>query len=153
MRVIGSDGKQLGVLSREEALKKALGEDLDLVEVSPAARPPVVKIMDYGKFKYEQNKAEKKQKQKGKTGELKEIRLGLKIKEHDLETKIKKATTFLKNQNKVQIFFRFKGREVTHKELGRKIVNSFILKLGDISKLEGSIKEQGMTIIAVILPK
>ena len=153
LRVISADGRQLGVLSREEAQDKATEAGLDSVEVSPNARPPVVKIMDYGKFKYEQNKAERKQRQKGKIGELKEIRLGLKISEHDLNIKIKQAITFLKNKNKVQILLRFRGREITHKDLGTKLLNSIILKLEEFGNLDENIKEQRMVMIATILPK
>ncbi|OIP23622.1 translation initiation factor IF-3 [bacterium CG2_30_33_46] len=153
LRVIDADGTQLGVLSKEEAFSRAEEYGLDLVEVSPNARPPVVKIMDFGKFKYEQAKAEKKHNQKQKTGELKEIRFGLKIGTHDLDIKLRRAEEFFKDNNKVQIILRFKGREITHKELGFELLKKFIDRLNEISKLEGGIKSQGMSITALLVPK
>lgn len=123
------------------------------MEVSPNNRPPVVKIMDFGKFKYEQTKAERKQKQRQKIGEIKEIRLGLKISRHDLDIKAKQTEAFLKNRNKVQIMLRFKGREITHKDLGFKILNDFIGKLKEFGTIEDNIKQQGMIIIANLKPK
>lgn len=140
-------------MSKEEALRKAQEQGLDLVEVAPNARPPVVKIMDYGKFKYKQAKAEQKQKQKQKAGEIKEIRLGLKIQEHDLNFKIKKALSFLKNRNKVQVMLRFKGREITHKDLGIKLLENFVRNLEEVSKIEGGIKAQGMVISVLLVPR
>ena len=153
LRVIGPDGTMLGVLSREEALKKAEEYSLDLVEISPNASPPVVKIMDFGKFKYEQARAEKKQKQRQKIGEIKEVRFGIKISKHDLENKTKRAQDFLKNKMKVQVLLRFKGREVTHKDLGFKLVEEFIEGLQEVSRKEGGIKQQGMTLSITLAPK
>jgi len=151
--VIDDEGNQLGVLSKEEAMEKAKERGLDLVEVNPNVRPPIVKIMDFGKFKYEQAKAERKHRSKQKAGELKEIRLGLKISQHDLGIKANQAISFLKNKNKLQIILRFKGREITHKELGINILKGFVEKLKDFGIFDGSIKQQGMVIIANILPK
>ncbi len=143
----------LGVLPLNEALGKAEEYGLDLVEISPNANPPVAKIMDFGKFKYEQARLDKKQKQKQKIGELKEVRFGIKIGKHDLEIKTKQAETFLKNKMKVQILLRFKGREITHKDLGFKLVEDFVKGLQDISKQEGNIKQQGMTLSTILVPK
>jgi len=128
-------------------------EDLDLVEISPKANPPVVKIMDFGKFKYEQAKSERKSKQKIKRNELKEIRFGLKISSHDLETKAKRAEKFLTSGHKVNLMLRFKGREITHKELGLEVINRVIARLDDFGKPEGQIQSQGMIINITLAPK
>lgn len=126
---------------------------LDLVEINPNTNPPVAKIMDFGKFKYEQAKAERKHRSQQKTGELKEIRLGLKISQHDMDIKANQAISFLKNKNKLQVMLRFRGREITHKELGINILKGFIEKLKDFGIFDGKINQQGMVIAASIQPK
>jgi len=123
------------------------------VEVSPNANPPVAKVMDLGKFRYEQTKAARKQRQQQKVGEIKEIRISLKISAHDLDVKAKKAETFLKNKSKVQLMLRFKGREITHKELGIKLLKDFAEKLEEFAKIEGELKKQGMTISMLVVPR
>ena len=140
-------------MSKEEALELSQQENLDLVEISPKANPPVVKVMDFGKFKYEQAKSERKSKQKIKKNELKEIRFGLKISDHDLETKAKKAEKFLTSGHKVNLMLRFKGREITHKELGLEVINRVIARLDDFGKPEGQIQSQGMIINITLAPK
>jgi translation initiation factor IF-3 len=140
-------------MSKEDALRKAIEEDLDLVEISPKAEPPVAKIIDFGKFKYDQKRAEKKNKQKQKKGDVKEIRFSLKISDHDLEVKAKRAEKFLTSGHKVNLMLRFKGREITHKELGEKVVKRVIERLSELGKPEGDIKLQGMVINLVISPK
>lgn len=151
--MIGSDGAQLGIMSKEDALRRAIEEDLDLVEISPKAEPPVAKIIDFGKFKYDQKRAEKKNKQKQKKGDVKEIRFSLKISDHDLEVKAKRAEKFLTSGHKVNLMLRFKGREITHKELGEKVVKRVVERLSELGKPEGDIKLQGMVINLVISPK
>ena len=139
-------------MTKEEALQRAIKEDLDLVEISPKANPPVVKIIDFGKFKYDQKRAEKKNKQKKKKGEIKEIRFSLKISTHDLEVKARRAEKFLTSGHKVNLMLRFKGREITHKELGEKVIKRVIERLADFGKPEGDIKLQGMVINLIISP-
>ncbi len=143
--VIGPEGEQLGVLSKEDAIKKAYDMDLDLVLISPGANPPVSKIMDYGKYRYEKQKKEKenKQKQRQKAVNLKLIRVSPTIDSHDYDTKIKQATKFLEKGDKVQFSIRFKGRMITHSELGLDVLNKIIEDLKDISVVEQRPKTEG----------
>ncbi len=136
--VISSSGEQLGVISKKDALNKAYEEELDLVLISPGAKPPVAKIMDYGKFKYEKQKKDKenKQKQRQKAVNLKLIRVSPTIDSHDYNTKIKQATKFLNKGDKVQFSIRFKGRMISHSELGLEVLNKIIDELKDISVVE-----------------
>lgn len=131
MRVIDEDGQQLGVLSRTEALKAADERGLDLVEISPNANPPVVKIVDWGKFQYQRTKQIQKNKKKTKASELKQMRFGLKIGEHDLDVKLRKVTGFLEAGNKVKITVFYRGREMAHKELGFQLADKVIERFGD----------------------
>ena len=125
IRVIASDGSQLGVMSPKEALKKAYEEDLDLVMIAPSAVPPVCKIMDFGKFRFDQMKREKEAKKNQKTVETKEIRLGLSIDTHDFETKGNQAKKFISSGNNVKVTIRFRGRELGHTEMGTQIMERF----------------------------
>ncbi len=118
MRVIDEDGRQLGVMTKSEALAAAEAAELDLVEVSPEANPPVVKIVDWGKYNYQRTKQLQKNKKNAKNLEVKQIRLGLKIGDHDLHTKLKKVTSFLEAGHKVKITIIYRGRELAHKDLG-----------------------------------
>lgn len=143
--VIGSDGEQLGVLDKQSAISKADSEGLDLVLISPGANPPVAKIMDYGKFKYEKQKKDKenKQKQRQNMVSLKLIRVSPTIDEHDYNTKIKQATKFLNKGDKVQFSIRFKGRMITHSELGLEVLNKITEELKEISVVEQRPKLDG----------
>lgn len=143
--VIGSDGEQLGVMETKEAIQKAYADNLDLCMLSPTAKPPVTKIMDYGKYRYEKQKKEKenKQKQRQKTISLKIIRVSPTIDEHDYNTKIKQAEKFLNKGDKVQFAIRFKGRMITHSELGLKVLDKIIDELKDISVVEQRPKMDG----------
>jgi translation initiation factor IF-3 len=126
LRVIDEDGKQIGVLSKEEALRLANEKDLDLVEISPEAKPPVVKIVDWGKFNYQKTKSLQKNKKSNKILEIKQIRLGLKISDNDLQIKVKKSLKFLETGHKVKFIIIYKGREQAHKELGFKLAEKII---------------------------
>lgn len=131
LRVIDSDGNQLGVLSKEEALSMARDQELDLVEVSPNANPPVAKIIDWGKYNYQRTKQLQKSKRAAKAAELKQMRFGLKISEHDLGVKNRKITEFLEDGHKVKIVIFYRGRELAHKDLGFKLADRIINDFGD----------------------
>jgi len=129
LRVIDEEGKQLGVLSRAEALQMARDQDLDLVEISADAKPPVAKIVDWGKFNYQRTKQQQKNKRGTKTLDIKQMRLGLKIGEHDLQTKLGKVEKFLGIGHKVKITVFFRGRELAHKDIGFKMADTIINRL------------------------
>lgn len=131
LRVIDSDGKQLGILSRIEALRLAEEQDLDLVEISPNADPPVVKIVDWGKYNYQKTKQQQANKRNAKTLDMKQMRFGLKIGDHDLEVKMKKVSGFLEIGHKVKITLVFRGRELAHKDIGFKLAERVINDFGD----------------------
>lgn len=131
LRVIGEDGSQLGILSRNEALRAAEDAGLDLVEISPDANPPVAKIVDWGKFNYQRTKQAQKNKKTAKTLEMKQMRFGLKISDHDLGVKMKKVDGFLDAGHKVKITAFFRGRELAHKDLGFKLAEKVISDFGD----------------------
>lgn len=131
LRVIDEDGKQLGVLSRTEALALAAERELDLVEISPDANPPVCKIVDWGKFNYQRTKQLQKNRKTTKASELKQMRFGLKISDHDLGVKMSKVVKFLEDGHKVKITLFYRGRELAHKEIGFKIAARVIDDFGD----------------------
>ena len=131
MRVIDEDGNQLGILSRNEALQTAADRGLDLVEISPDANPPVVKVVDWGKYNYQRTKQLQRNKRNTKTLDLKQMRFGLKISEHDLGVKLRKVTDFLEEGHKVKITIFYRGRELAHKELGFKLADKVISDLGE----------------------
>lgn len=125
IRVVGNDGSQLGIMSAKEAYKLATEQNLDLVKIAPQAAPPVCRIMDYGKYRYEQAKREKEAKKNQKIVEVKEVRMSLNIDTHDFETKVNQAIKFLKAGDKVKISVRFRGREMAHPEMGRVLLDRF----------------------------
>lgn len=131
MRVIDEDGNQLGILLRNEALQAAADRGLDLVEISPDAKPPVVKIVDWGKYNYQRTKQLQRNKRNTKTLDLKQMRFGLKISEHDLGVKLRKVTDFLEEGHKVKITIFYRGRELAHKDLGFKLADKVISDLGE----------------------
>ena len=151
VRVIGADGAQLGVLAREEALRLTLEAGLDLVEVAPQADPPVCRIMDFGKYKYQQNK--KVTKGHSHQTKLKEIRLRPKTGDHDIEFKLNQAKGFLEQKDKVQITVVFRGREKAHIDEGKKVIEAFVAGLLEFGKVEHSISFQGSKYIATVSPK
>ncbi len=150
LRVIGPDGTQYGVITLEEAMSRARDADLDLVEVAPNERPPVCRIMDFGKYKYEKNK---KSGQKTHQTKTKEIRLRPKTGEHDVETKVRQAIGFLKHKDKVQVTVMFKGRELAHVEEGQRVMQQILADLAEHSKLESPPSQQGKKMIAMLAPK
>ncbi|MBD3165224.1 translation initiation factor IF-3 [bacterium] len=153
VRLIGPDGEQVGVvpISRARAMSEETG--FDLVEVAPNAKPPVVRVMDYGKFRYELQKKEKQSRKKGQKSQIKRIRVTPKIEEHDFETKLKSVRQFLEQGDKVKITVIFKGRMVTHKEFGREVIDRFIEATSDIAKPEGNVMMEGARNMVVTLQK
>jgi len=131
LRVVDESGAQLGIMSRQEALRAAHDQDLDLVEISPNANPPVAKIVDWGKFNYQRTKQQQKNRKAAKAAELKQMRFGLKISDHDLGVKLKKVTGFLNDGHKVKIVIFYRGREMAHKDIGFKLAERVIADYGD----------------------
>ncbi len=152
LRVVSETGEQLGILTLREALAKAEAAGLDLVEIAPTAKPPVAKIIDYGKYRYHQQKKEKDSKKSQVQIKVKEIKLKPNIDTHDFETKLKHARDFLEKGNKVRISIMFRGREMLHIDLGQKVVQQFCERLNDISTLESSPKMMGRTITTILTP-
>jgi translation initiation factor IF-3 len=151
VRVISADGELLGIINTDEALTRAREADLDLVEVAPNERPPVCRIMDYGKFKYQQ----KKRLAKGHThhSKIKEIRVRPKTGEHDVETKINQAKKFLEHKDKVLVNVLFRGRELQHIEEGKRIIDMILVQLAEVSKLEKAPSMEGKRMTAMLAPK
>lgn len=137
-------------MSRSEALQAALEANLDLVEISPNANPPVAKIIDWGKYNYQKTKQLQKSKKNAKPGELKQMRFGLKISDHDMDVKLRKVSNFLSEGNKVRIGIMFRGRELAHKDLGFKLMDKIIDKLGDSAVIDQNPQFAGRQISAVI---
>ncbi|MBI9070299.1 MAG: translation initiation factor IF-3 [Melioribacteraceae bacterium] len=152
VRVITDDGDQLGVLDIKTALKKAGEAELDLIEIAPNAKPPVCKIVDFGKFIYEQKRKEKLQKKKQSVTVLKEIRLHPNTDTHDFDFKVKHALNFIDDANKVKVAVIFKGRELAYKEHGRQLLERFIEKLEEVAKVEQPIKFEGRTMLTILAP-
>lgn len=153
MRLVGPEGNQLGVVPIQKALELASQNELDLVEVAPQASPPVCRVMDFSKFKYDQEKKEREAKKHQKQSRLKEIRLKPNIDDHDYQTKVKHAISFLKKKDKVKISLFFRGRQMEHMELGRKIVDRFIIDTQNDGQLEKQPLLEGRIISLVIAPK
>ena len=147
VRVISEDGEQLGVMSAKDALKMAKEAELDLVKIAPTAKPPVCKIIDYGKYKYEQTRKEKEAKKKQKVTEVKEIRLSPNIDVNDLNTKANQARKFLSKGDKVKVALRFRGREMAHMGLSKQILDDFYSKVEDIAVIEKPAKLEGRNMI------
>ena len=152
VRVISSNGKQLGIISIREALYHAEDEGFDLVEVSPDAKPPVCKIVDYGKLKYKEQKSKKEAKKKQKTIEVKEIKLRPGINKHDYEVKIKALSKFISGGNKVKVSLRFRGREMEHQNLGMELLKKLIEEVSEYAKVESPPKAEGRQIMMVLVP-
>jgi translation initiation factor IF-3 len=153
VRLINSDGVQLGVVEIKAALKSAQEQELDLVEIAPMANPPVCKIMDFGKYIYEQSKKEKINKKKQHTVVVKEIRMRPKTDVHDLEFKIKHARTFIEQKNKVKFTVQFRGRELAYKEFGEQLLIKVQEMLSDVAKVEGERKFEGRNMTMVMTLK
>lgn len=153
VQLIGDKGEKIGVVSIREALEKAEEKNLDLVLVAPNANPQVCKIMNYGKYKFEQAKKEKEAKKKQKVLEVKELRVTPNIEEHDFEFKSKNARKFLEDGNKVKITVRFRGREVNNSKAGEIVLNKFIEALGDIATVEKAPKLEGRNMFTILAKK
>ena len=153
IRLIGEDGEQLGIMSAREAMKIAQEAELDLVKIAPAAKPPVCKIIDYGKYKYEQARKEKEEKKKRKTVEVKEVRLSPNIDTNDLNTKINNAKKFISKGNKVKVTLRFRGREMAHVQQSKHILDDFAETLADVAVVEKPAKMEGRAMSMVLAEK
>jgi len=151
--VIGADGSQVGVLSRSEALAKAAAEELDLVEVSPTAEPPVCRIMDFGKYLFEQNKKAHTAKRKQKQIQLKEVKFRPGAEKADYQVKLRNLIRFLTDGDKAKVTMRFRGREMAHTEIGRKLLDRLVIDLADYGAIEQHAAMEGRQITMVISPK
>lgn len=153
VRLIGEDGEQIGIVSVREAMQMAREADLDLVKISPNAKPPVCKIIDYGKFRYEQMRKDKEAKKKQKVMETKEVRLSPNIDVNDLNTKANQARKFLRKGDKVKVSLRFRGREMAHVNVGKEILDSFCEKLSDIAVVDKPAKLEGRSMVMFLAEK
>jgi len=150
VRLIGEDGEQLGIMPTLQALELARSKDLDLVEVAPNVVPPVCRLLDYGRFKYEQTKKEREARKNQKIVELKEVRLRPKIGEHDFEAKARRAEKFLEEGDKVKVTVLFRGRELAHPQLGRELLEQMAERLKDVSVVERSPMTEGRTLFMIL---
>ena len=153
VRVIGADGEQLGIMSSREAFKLAQEAELDLVKIAPKAQPPVCKIIDYGKYRYEQARKDKEAKKKQKTIEVKEIRISPNIDTNDLNTKVNNAKKFISKGNKVKVTLRFRGREMTHVQQSKHILDDVAEMLKDVASVEKPAKLEGRNMSMVLTEK
>jgi translation initiation factor IF-3 len=153
VRVVGADGEQLGIMSLRDALQAAVEASMDLVNVAPQAKPPVCRIMDYGKFRYEQQKKEKEARKNQKVVDIKEVRLGVNIDEHDYQTKLRNAVKFLKDGDKVKCTVRFRGREITHAEIGQRVLDRLANEVQELCVVERRPKLEGRSMIMILAPK
>jgi translation initiation factor IF-3 len=153
VRVVADDGEQLGVMTAREAMEIAEQKGLDLVKVSPNADPPVCKIMDYGKFRFEQAKKQREAKKNQKIIELKEMRLSATIDKHDLEVKAKNVNKFLKDGDKVKVSIRFKGRQMAHTEQGMTVMDEFFAMVQENAAVEKQAKIEGRNMFMILAPK
>ena len=153
IRLIGEDGEQLGIMSARDAMKLAGEANLDLVKIAPTAKPPVCKIIDYGKYRYEQARREKEARKKQKTIEVKEIRLSPNIDTNDLNTKVNQARKFVSGGNKVKVAVRFRGRELAHTAVGKTILEDFAQKLSDIAVIDKPAKLEGKSMVMFLVEK
>ena len=150
--MVGAQGEQLGVLTIDQALERAGAEGLDLVEVNPMAKPPVCKIMDYGRFKYEEKKKTNEAKKKQVVVKVKEIKLRPKTEEHDYDFKIRNVRTFIEEGNKAKITIMFRGREITHRELGTAVLDDVVQDLKDVAVVESTPRMEGRQMFMILSP-
>ena len=153
IRLIGADGAQMGIMSPRDALKMAIDKDLDLVKVAPQAKPPVCKILDYGKYRFEMQKKEKEAKKNQKVIDIKEIRLSATIDTHDMEVKAKATEKFLKNGDKVKVSIRFRGRQIKHGDLGLDVMDTFYDMVKDSAAIDRPAKQEGRNMFMILTPK
>ena len=153
VRVTGADGEQLGIMATRDALRLAEDQHLDLVEVAPKAKPPVCRIMDFGKYRYEQQKREKEARKKQKIITIKEVKLRPNIEQHDFDVKLKNAVRFIDEGNKVKVTIMFRGRELSHPELGRAVLDRVAERLGTTVNIEKTPKLEGKNMTMIVAPK
>lgn len=153
IRLIGEEGEQLGIMSSKDALKMAKEAGLDLIKIAPTAKPPVCRIVDYGKYRYEQTRKEKEAKKKQKVTEVKEIRFSPNIDENDLNTKANQARKFLSKGDKVKVSLRFRGREMAHMSATKQILDDFLAKVEDVAVVEKPAKLEGRSMVMVLSEK
>ena len=153
MRVTSASGEQLGIMATRDALRMAEEQHLDLVEVAPKAKPPVCRIMDFGKYRYEQQKREKEAKKKQKIVTIKEVKLRPNIEQHDFDVKLKNALRFLEEGNKVKVTIMFRRRELSHPELGREVLNKVADRLKELVSIERDAKLEGKNMTMILAPK
>ncbi len=153
VRLIGPDGKQLGIMSLKDALRYAQDAQLDLVKIASAAKPPVCKVMDFGKFKYEQSKREKEARKNQKVINVKEIRMNPTIDEHDFQVRLRNTLRFLKDGDKVKVSIRFRGRQMAHTKLGEEVLNKMAENIKELGVVEKKPKMEGRNMIMVLSPK
>jgi translation initiation factor IF-3 len=153
VRVIDADGQQVGILPLPEALRLAVGKELDLVEVSPTATPPVCRVMDYGKFRYLQKKKVQESKKHSTQVLVKEVKLGSRTSDHDIEFKAVHVRRFLEKKQRVKVSVLFRGREITHPELGEDMLGKFFEKVQDVGELEGQARLEGRNMSILIVPR
>lgn len=150
LRVIDESGNQIGVLSRSEAIQMASDQELDLVEISPEANPPVAKIIDWGKYNYQRTKQLQKSRRNAKVVDVKQMRFGLKISDHDMDVKLRKVSAFLDNGHKVKLIVFYRGRELAHKDIGFQLADKIIEKLGEAIVVDQNPQLAGKQLIFVI---
>ena len=153
VRVVADEGEQLGIMSGRDALNLALERHMDLVEIAPNAKPPVCRIMDYGKYRYEQQKRDKEARKKQKSFDIKEVKLRPGIEDHDFDVKFKTAVRFLEDGDKVKITSMFRGRELSHPELGEVLLIKMAKQLEDLAVIERAAKLEGKNMIMIVSPK
>ena len=153
VRVVADEGEQLGIMSGRDALNLALERHMDLVEIAPNAKPPVCRIMDYGKYRYEQQKRDKEARKKQKTFDIKEVKLRPGIEDHDFDVKLKNAVRFLEDGDKVKVTIMFRGRELSHPELGEVLLIKMAKQLEDLAVIERAAKLEGKNMIMIVSPK
>ncbi len=153
VRVTGADGEQLGIMATRDALHMAEEQHLDLVEVAPKAKPPVCRIMDFGKYRYEQQKREKEARKKQKVITIKEVKLRPNIEQHDFDVKLKNALRFVQEGNKVKVTIMFRGRELSHPELGKEVLTRVADQLNDSVSIERGAKLEGKNMTMILAPK
>lgn len=150
LRVLDNENKQIGVLSKDEALKLAQEQELDLVEIAPTAKPPVAKLIDFNKFLYQQAKKKQEEKKKAKSSETKEIRLGPFMSDNDLQVMIRRGREFLEDGDKIRLVVKFRGRQITRSEFGRQVIQKVVDSLSDISKIDREPKFEGRQMVAML---
>ena len=153
VRVIDQNGEQMGIMSTRAALELAEDRQLDLVKIAPNAKPPVCKLMDYGKYRFEQSKREREMRKNQRVIEVKEVRLSATIEDHDIDVKFRAASKFLQDGDKVKVSIRFRGRQISHSEIGLDVMNDFAERLKDIAVVERRPLTEGRNMTMVLAPK